>query len=219
MRPLKQVQYAEEDFEVDESNGTLNPSGSKLLGVATEQEPIENDSRSRVGDLSDVDKGAHTFSKDSSSGEYPFSGGGFCLDDNDLQGDEIQLAASPIQGSAEMDREDRDGGKQRALEDDTSRGYLFSGGGFCMDESDEQGDTTRPPSSQIENSRPSRVTSDISEDPQNFSGHSVPDDMKKTSEPLQDSSLLVENITSFQDGQSNLGLSAMSSLRRKRRKT
>ncbi|XP_065035231.1 DNA repair protein UVH3-like isoform X3 [Musa acuminata AAA Group] len=219
MRPLKQVQYAEEDFEVDESNGTLNPSGSKLLGVATEQEPIENDSRSRVGDLSDVDKGAHTFSKDSSSGDYLFSGGGFCLDDNDLQGDAIQLAASPIQGSAEMDCEDTDGCKQRALEDDTSRGYLFSGGGFCMDESDEQVDATRPTSSQIENSRPSRVTSDISEDPQNFSGHSVPDDMKKTSEPLQDSSLLVENITSFQDGQSNLGLSAMSSLRRKRRKT
>ncbi|CAL9118255.1 unnamed protein product [Musa acuminata var. zebrina] len=219
MRPLKQVQYAEEDFEVDESNGTLNPSGSKLLGVATEQEPIENDNRSRVGDLSDVDKGAHTFSKDSSSGEYLFSGGGFCLDDNDLQGDAIQLAASPIQGSAEMDREDRDGCKQHALEDDTSRGYLFSGGGFCMDESDEQVDATRPTSSQIENSRPSRVTSDISDDPQKFSGHSVPDDMKKTSEPLQDSSLLVENITSFQDGQSNLGLSAMSSLRRKRRKT
>ncbi|XP_065035230.1 DNA repair protein UVH3-like isoform X2 [Musa acuminata AAA Group] len=177
MRPLKQVQYAEEDFEVDESNGTLNPSGSKLLGVATEQEPIENDSRSRVGDLSDVDKGAHTFSKDSSSGDYLFSGGGFCLDDNDLQGDAIQLAASPIQGSAEMDCEDTDGCKQRALEDDTSRGYLFSGGGFCMDESDEQVDATRPTSSQIENSRPSR------------------------------------------DGQSNLGLSAMSSLRRKRRKT
>ena len=214
-----QVQYAEEDFEVDDSNGTLNPSSSKLLGVTTEQEQIENDSRSWVGDLSDVDKGAHTFSKDSSFREYLFSRGGFCLDDNDLQGDAIQLAASPIQGSAEMDHEDRDGCKQRAPEDDTSRDYLFSGGGFCLDESDEQVDATWPTSSQIENSRPSRVTSDISEDPQNFSGHSVPDDMKKTSEPLQDSSLLVENITSFQDGQSNLGLSAMSSLRRKRRKT
>ncbi|WOL06745.1 DNA repair protein UVH3 isoform X1 [Canna indica] len=208
MRPLKHVQYAEEDFGADQEYGTPKLGDSVLQEIATAQEPVENDGRQRIEDSADVEKG-----------EYLFSGGGFCADENDLQDDESELVANPIQDSTETHYGDRYGtpggdGSQESLEDGISRDYLFSGGGFCMDEDKEQVHATQPASSQMKSSELSSVL-DISEDPQT----SVLDDTKRSSEPLRDSSLLVENSRSHQDGQTSLGLRAMSSLRRKRRRT
>ncbi|XP_042394481.1 DNA repair protein UVH3-like isoform X2 [Zingiber officinale] len=216
-RLLKQVKYAE-DFGADENGGTSNQYSSELQEVAREQDRSDNDSAHRIGHSANIDKGTCSFSEDCPSREHLFSGGGFCVDENDGKDNMDQIAANQTHGSTEIHFEDRHGDAsydlQHALEEASCGDYLLSGGGFCIDENNERVVATQ---SAITNIRDLELAKN-SEDPENIgSDNFEKDDSNKELDP-QFHSVLDENISLHSCGQTNSGLSAMSSLRRKPRR-
>ncbi|KAG6504372.1 hypothetical protein ZIOFF_036704 [Zingiber officinale] len=156
--------------------------------------------------------------EDCPSREHLFSGGGFCVDENDGKDNMDQIAANQTHGSTEIHFEDRHGDAsydlQHALEEASCGDYLLSGGGFCIDENNERVVATQ---SAITNIRDLELAKN-SEDPENIgSDNFEKDDSNKELDP-QFHSVLDENISLHSCGQTNSGLSAMSSLRRKPRR-
>lgn len=216
-RPLKQVKYAE-DFGTDENDGTSNQYTSELQEVVREQEQSDNDCAHRIGHSTNIDKGTCSFSEDCSSREHLFSGGGFCVDENEGKDNMDQIAANQTHGSAEIHFEDKHGDAsydlKHSLEDASCGDYLLSGGGFCIDENNERVDATHSATTNIRDLE----LANNSEDPENIGlGSFEQDNTNKVLDP-QLHSVLDENSSLYSYGQTNTGLSAMSSLRRKRRR-
>lgn len=209
-RCRKHVKYSEEkmDMEIDAHN---------LKDVAKEQESVEQGSSIRIGptgDASNHKEGSSHSPQVSLSRDYLVSGGGFCTDESETQGDALYPAASPATNSAEKGSAagfryssvvDRQPANPASLYDGShSRDYLLTGGGFCMDESEKHGDATH-------------VDDGSGKEDQECYG-------QNTREHTGGNSLAREHMGSAyleeaeEEGETNLSLTAMPSLRKKRRK-
>ncbi|XP_072985440.1 DNA repair protein UVH3 isoform X2 [Typha latifolia] len=216
MRPRKQVKYAEVDWEEDYPNVNLNQNTQKeLQQPELEQELAEKDSR----DGSQCLEGSNYF----------HIGDGSFLKESDLQGHEIEQTTSSINDLAV--KADGDGHRE-ASGLDNGRGsppmeflkdYHFSGGGFCTDDGEGQDDTVvLPPAGPFEGSV--ELMKELQNVPDNDASlHPVRspggDDLMTTSEVLDRPNSSIANTYASQEGSTKHGLSAMPSLRRKRRKS
>ncbi|XP_029116376.1 DNA repair protein UVH3 isoform X2 [Elaeis guineensis] len=219
-RPRKHVKYAEDVLEVDELNVSSNQMDENdLHEVAVEHKLAEEDGNGTIRDSIPDIGGSH--SEDSLSRDYLLRGGGFCADRSDEQGGAFQPGDGQMQDSAGKDEDwvgeaaGLDCGKESPLKGNLSNDYLRSGGGFCMDESDLQGEAIQPAAGPVMDSlRPLGEMSCVSEDTQNLDLDSISGQQgtKRVSEDLVSDDLLTLH------GEVKPGLSAMPSLRRKRRK-
>lgn len=213
-RCRKHVKYYEEkmDMEIDVHD---------LKDVAKEQESVMQGSSIRIGatgDASNHKESGSQIPQVSLSRDYLPRGGGLCTDESEAQvNDALGPAASPATNSAEEDSAagDRfssalasldDGSHHRpeapaSLDDGThSRDYLLTGGGFCMDESETQGDATHADSGKEDHERYGQSTRE------SIGGISLARKHMDSSYPEE----------AQQEGETNFGLTAMSSLRKKR---
>ncbi|KAJ0982653.1 hypothetical protein J5N97_010908 [Dioscorea zingiberensis] len=157
--------------------------------------------------------------------EYAEEGPGV---DNDDDVTDASNGIVPDYKSAESSFTVLDGkdGDQDFAEDNSSKDYLLSGGGFCIDESDQNGDAFKPASPQkdsVEISAGSCNDFEIAQ-PVSLSGLPGQDDPKANiSETIQESSPVQNDYSGpehdLRHGEARSGLSAMPSLKRKRRKS
>ncbi|XP_017699575.3 DNA repair protein UVH3 [Phoenix dactylifera] len=219
-RPRKHVKYAEEVLEVDELNVSSNRiDENDLHEVAVEHKLAEEDGSATIRDSILGKGGSHP--ENSLSRDSLLRGGGFCADKNDAQGDAFQPGDSQMQGSAGKDEDwvgeasGLDYGKESPLKGNFSGDYLHSGGGFCMDESNLQGEAIQPAASPVMDSvGPLGEMSCVSKDTQSLdlgciSGN---EGTKRVSEDI-----VLGDLLEVHD-EVKPGLSAMPSLQRKRRK-
>ena len=107
--------------------------------VAQEQESVEQGSNIRAGDVSDHEVGGSQNSDVSLYGDYLLSGGGFCREESEIQGDARRSSASPVTYSSAvgdgyssaLDCQTRHPCSLDGDDDSYSRDYLLSGGGFA----------------------------------------------------------------------------------------
>lgn len=188
-----------------------------LHEVAVEHKLAEEDDSTIRDTVLDIG-GSHP--EDSLSRDYLLRGGGFCADKSDAQ-DAFQPGDGQMPGSSGKDEDwvgeasGLDCSKEISLKGDLSNDFLRSGGGFCMDESHLQGEAIQPAASLVMDSvSPIGEMSCVSEDTQNLDSGCISGQQgtKRVSEDLVLDDLLALH------GEVKPGLSAMPSLRRKRRK-
>ncbi|XP_020092237.1 DNA repair protein UVH3 isoform X2 [Ananas comosus] len=187
-RPPKQVKYAEGDHNNVSSDKIID--GSELHQAAMEQELIKREIA--VGSCAN-------------------------------QCDEIQQGTSSIHDSPRWESDENDGlasgctdGKQSSPMDTSSRDYLFSGGGFCLDESEDmQQDAMAEPSARMpeESAEPPLKEVDVSGDQQHLDKDASQQVNAQETSELEQS---VSVYSSRSKGRAKHGLSAMPSLKRKR---
>ncbi|KAG1331724.1 DNA repair protein UVH3 [Cocos nucifera] len=219
-RPRKQVKYAEEVLEVDELNVSSNQMDENdLHEVAAEHKLAEEDGSGTMRETILDIGGSHP--EDSLARDYLLRGGGFCVDKSDAQGVALQPGDGQMQDSAGKDEDwvgeasGLDCGKESPLKGNLPNDYLRSGGGFCMVESDLQDEAIQPAASPVVDSvGPLGEMSCVSEDAQklDLGSYSGQQGTKRVSQDLVLDDLLTLH------GEVKPGLSAMPSLRRKRRK-
>ncbi|KAH0470975.1 hypothetical protein IEQ34_000698 [Dendrobium chrysotoxum] len=118
-RHRKQVNYAEDTAEINELHAPDKASNEATL---------EHDEVVLTANTFGIN--ADSF-KEKISQDHLHNGGGFCLEENEIQ--EEQPLPSPIR--REHSFEQNDGDSQWPIEDGNSCKFLVTGGGFCMDES------------------------------------------------------------------------------------
>ncbi|KAJ6841304.1 DNA repair protein UVH3 [Iris pallida] len=201
MRRRKHVVYTEKNIEHEDD-------GSDAAVVL--QEPVDQGSSIRFRDVPGHEEGLNQ-NPDAFSRDYLVSGGGFCMEEN--EGGAFHPDASPIRSLSEkesMVREGNscsldgdDGQPSLVVEDIHSREYLLSGGGgFCTNGSGTQTYAVHPDQSPTKKDLdPGRITEEINHE---------------NSAAIKDAHVLYSENAG--EGEANLGLRAMPSLRRKRRK-
>lgn len=124
-----------------------------------------------------------------------------------------------LESSFPLDRKD---GNPDSAEDYSPKDYLLSGGGFCIDESDQNGDAVNPTNLQTDSTKISGSSLEIAQ-PASLQGLLGQDDPKADPIEVTQVPALVQNDYPHPEqdvGQREArpGLSAMPSLKRKRRK-
>lgn len=187
-RPPKQVKYAKGDYSNISSDKIID--GSELHQAAMERELIKREIAA-----------------------------GSCAN----QCDEIQRGTSSVHDSPRGESDENDGlvsgcndGKQSSPMDMSSRDYLFSGGGFCLDESEDMRQDAMAELSERmpeESAEPPLKEVDVSGDRQRLDKDTSQQvNVKETSELEQ----TVSVYSSHSKGRAKHGLSAMPLLKRKR---
>lgn len=125
-----------------------------------------------------------------------------------------------IESSFSLDRKD---GNPDSAEDYSPKDYLLSGGGFCIDESDQNGDAVNPTNLQTDSTKISGSSFEIAQ-PASLQGLLGQDDPKADPIEVTQVPALVQNDYPHPEQdvgprEARPGLSAMPSLKRKRRKT
>ncbi|ONK63702.1 uncharacterized protein A4U43_C07F18000 [Asparagus officinalis] len=182
-RRRKHVEYAEEEMHVG-----VDVDGSN--DAAEKQEPVEQGNNIRTADGSDQKEGDNHSPDVGLSGDYLQSGGGFCVDESETQGNTLDCQT----------------GHPNMLTGNSHSGdCLLAGGGFCTDENEVQVDTTThlDAGSAKADKEPCGLTN---KEPTGGNSRAIKHGDSSCSEGAED------------EGEINVGLRAMPSLRKKRRK-